>query len=127
MEKFQVLGLRIAAFFIDMTFIMVIMFGAGFLIGIDRLNNNVVLALGYMCFILLLYFNKDIINGESIGKKLLRLKIYKIDGGESSKILLFIRNLFLIIWFLELIVILINNKGKRLGDIITKTEIDLKQ
>lgn len=68
-------------------------------------------------------------NGQSIGKKLMNIKVIKVDGTQPSFLSYFIR------WILRLVdivlfspavgvvTILINGKGQRLGDIAANTTV----
>lgn len=120
---------RIAAFIIDhftMTFLIVsIVFLA---LGTDFLNVPnfskitatiiAVLLLGFA-----LYFGKDSIKGISIGKWIMGIMVRDKDNPElvpSFGKLLF-RNIFLIIWPVEFIVLAASEEKKRLGDKTAKT------
>jgi len=69
------------------------------------------------------YFGKDAINGVSFGKWIMGIVVRKESSSIESPSLmnLFIRNITLIIWPLEFIVIIFNKKKQRLGDKIAKT------
>jgi hypothetical protein len=71
----------------------------------------------------LLYLAKDSIKGISIGKWLLGIMIrdVKHPNGIPSFARLFARNLFLVIWPIEFIVLASNQEKKRLGDKAAKT------
>ncbi len=73
-----------------------------------------------MMFILL---NKDIANGMSAGKRTFGYRIvdYKTKG-DVSKIQCMMRNVTMMIWPLEVIMILIS-PNRRIGDLIAKTEV----
>jgi uncharacterized RDD family membrane protein YckC len=122
---------RIAAFLIDhfiITFLMVsnvfLALGPNF---IDENNPSKIMMMMFTvmipCFIL--YFVKDSIKGISIGKWIMGIMIR--DENDHSKIpsfgRLFLRNLFIIIWPIEFIVLVTNNEKKRLGDKIAKTVV----
>ena len=62
---------------------------------------------------------KDLLGGRSLGKKLLRLSIYSKNGSKPTILQLLIRNLFLIIWPVELMLLLFDKT--RIGDKIAKT------
>lgn len=72
---------------------------------------------------LIFYFGKDSINGTSFGKWIMGITVRKeISSNESASLVnLFIRNITLIIWPLEFIVIVFNKNKQRLGDQIAKT------
>jgi uncharacterized RDD family membrane protein YckC len=69
------------------------------------------------------YFCKDSINGRSIAKRILKLQLVNNATGEvASPIRCFVRNLFCIIWPIELIVVLIN-PSRRIGDRVAGTRL----
>ena len=122
---------RIAAFIIDhfvMTFFIVsiifIALGSNFM---DENNPTkmttvmlVVMTIGFI-----LYFAKDSFKGISVGKWIMGIMIR--DENDQNKIpsfgRLFLRNLFIIIWPIEFIVLATNDQKKRLGDKIAKTVV----
>lgn len=67
-------------------------------------------------------FVKDLVfKNYSIGKKLMNLEIRSLNNNSLSIFQLIARNLFYIVWPLEVLILIII--GKRLGDIIFKTEV----
>lgn len=65
---------------------------------------------------------KDLVfKNYSIGKKLMNLEIRSLNNNSPSIFQLIARNLFYIVWPLEVLILIIT--GKRLGDIIFKTEV----
>lgn len=78
-----------------------------------------------MLFGLSLYFNKDMIQGKSIAKRILKQEIVDIKTGEvASALKCLIRNLAIVIWPIEIIVVLIN-PSRRIGDFIAGTKVVL--
>ena len=70
-----------------------------------------------------LYFCKDIINGRSLAKRLLKLQVVDNTTGETaSPMQCFVRNLFCIIWPVE-VAIALTNTGRRLGDQVAGTKL----
>ena len=70
-----------------------------------------------------LYFCKDIINGRSIAKRLLKLQVVDNTTGEvASPMQCFVRNLFCIIWPIE-VAIALTNTSRRLGDQVAGTKL----
>lgn len=70
-----------------------------------------------------LYFCKDIINGRSIAKRILKLQLVNNATGEvASPMKCFIRNLLCIIWPIEAIIAL-TNTSRRLGDRLAGTKL----
>ena len=77
-----------------------------------------------------IFFCKDIFGSQSIGKRIFKLKVInnkinkdedKVNTLELNSIRLILRNLFIYIWPIE--IILIMSQNKRLGDIIVKTKV----
>jgi len=68
-----------------------------------------------------LYFCKDCIRGQSIGKWLSKLQVINLrSGGIASPLQCFIRDIFIIIFPIEMVMILINS-GRRIGDLAAGT------
>lgn len=121
---------RIAAFLIDhfvMTFLMVsIVFmalGPNFMDN-DNMENMQSIMLWVMIPGFLLYFAKDSIRGISAGKWIMGIMIRNdLDNETPTFIKLFIRNLLIVIWPIEFIVLAASSDKKRLGDKIAKTKV----
>ncbi|GGG97386.1 hypothetical protein GCM10011416_14210 [Polaribacter pacificus] len=115
---------RIAAFIIDhftMTFLIVVIVFIS--LGIDFMDENnfsnlMTKILPTMLVGFLLYFAKDSIKGISPGKWVMGIMVRneKTPNEVPSFGKLFIRNLFLIIWPVEFIVLASSEEKKRLGD-----------
>src|SRR4051812_794684 len=119
---------RIAAFIIDhflMTFIMVLIIfltlGRDFIKESNGTMPPMSMALMIPGF--LLYFAKDVVKGISVGKWIMGIMIR--DEREPGEIpsfgRLLLRNLFIIIWPVEFIVLALNKNKQRLGDSIART------
>ena len=121
---------RFAAFFIDFIILTLITLAVCFIIVVPimlglkpgddariviRLSNIILLA----NFIAVMF--KDIRTGQSIGKKIMKLQVR--DSTDTTKLpnkgKLILRNTTLILWFIEVIVLLISKR--RIGDIIAST------
>jgi len=121
---------RIAAFLIDhfvMTFLMVsivfIALGPNFMDN-DNMANMQSIMLWVMIPGFLLYFAKDSIQGISVGKWIMGIMIRNdADNETPTFIKLFIRNLLIVIWPIEFIVLAASSDKKRLGDKIAKTKV----
>ena len=122
---------RIAAFLIDhfvMTFLMVsivfMVLGPNFM---DENNpsNMMITMLFVMVPSFILYFAKDSLKGISIGKWIMEIMVR--DEKNQNEIpsfgRLFLRNLFIIIWPVEFIVLVTDNQKKRLGDKVAKAVV----
>lgn len=120
---------RIAAFMVDhfvMTFLMVsIVFLA---IGPNFMNENnmdkmTTTMLAVMLPGFFLYFAKDSIKGISLGKWIMGIMVRDANNPDEAPSFgrLLVRNLFIIIWPVEFIVLASNKDKKRLGDNTAKT------
>jgi uncharacterized RDD family membrane protein YckC len=70
-----------------------------------------------------LYLCKDIINGRSISKRILKLQVVDNKTGQvATPLQCFVRNIFCIIWPIEIIVAM-TNTSRRLGDKIARTKL----
>ncbi|PTB97352.1 RDD family protein [Marivirga lumbricoides] len=115
---------RIAAFMIDHFVMTLLMVSVVFLaLGPNFIEENdfgkmTIVMLTVMIPGFILYFAKDSIKGISIGKWIMGIMVRddkKIDEIPSFG-RLFIRNLFIIIWPVEFIVLAASHEKKRLGD-----------
>ncbi|WP_315814421.1 RDD family protein [Paraflavitalea speifideaquila] len=72
-----------------------------------------------------LYFCKDSIKGRSFGKRVTRLQVLDNTTGQvASPLQCLVRNLFCIIWPIEVIVTL-TNPTRRIGDRVAGTRVAL--
>lgn len=70
-----------------------------------------------------LYFCKDIINGRSIAKRILKLQVVDNKTGQvASPLQCFVRNIFCAFWIIEVIVAM-TNTSRRLGDRVAGTKL----
>ena len=120
---------RIAAIFIDhfvMTFLMVsivfIIMGPNFM---DEKNQDSMTTIMLLVMIpgFFIYFAKDSIKGISVGRWIMGIMIRNENDYNTipSFWKMFIRNVFIIIWPIEFIVLAASNDKKRIGDKVTKT------
>lgn len=134
--NFNVLVRRFIAFIIDWN----IMFGGAILIifcspGFNQeyvyypsfdMFNSAGLLFGFAWLILYCLFKDCLFNRRSIGKLICGLVIRNTETNEIVTYRkLILRNITYIILQIEFIILLINN-GKRLGDIIAKTHVDIR-
>ena len=123
------LGKRIGAFLIDhtlFTLICMLIFIPKLVDDPSEFANNFITQLNLMlAFAFLLYTIKDIINGQSIGKRILKISVRKYNAyDEKPSILsLLARNMFIYIWPIEAVILLKHKDNRRLGDIICKTQV----
>jgi uncharacterized RDD family membrane protein YckC len=140
--KIASLGDRVVAQIID----FLILFGYAFammflLIYINQAfyNSSLYFPTAYFVILYLPFFLYDFIfevflNGQSIGKKVMKIRVVKIDGSQPGLGSYFLRwilkpiDVFLTQGSVAFITILINGKGQRLGDLAANTTvIKLKQ
>ena len=70
-----------------------------------------------------LYFCKDMINGRSIAKRILKLQVVDNKTGQvATPFQCLVRNIFGIIWPIEVIIAMLNT-GRRLGDRVAGTRL----
>ena len=70
-----------------------------------------------------IYFCKDCINGRSIAKRILKLQIVdNLTGQVASPMKCLLRNVFCVLWPLEVVVAL-NNPSRRIGDRVAGTKL----
>ncbi|MCK6609693.1 MAG: RDD family protein [Bacteroidia bacterium] len=137
--KFPPLGIRLAAALVDVVSLTILNRAVIFLFGTlitsetDDSNKEWFLApdlllFGAMViFLLSLFLNKDVFNGQSLGKRLFNLQIIKQSTGQiATPIECVFRNVTLIIWPLEVLFILVS-PSSRLGDNLVGTKLVYKQ
>ncbi|WP_289056136.1 RDD family protein [Carboxylicivirga marina] len=129
------IGLRLASMLVDhfaMTFIIMFIVMPGFAVSMfDSLNldhDPSSFGFGGLSFLFAFgfsaYFNKDIFNGRSPAKRILKLQVIDNKTGQvANSLKCLVRNLTIPLWPLEVIFVLINPK-RRLGDRIAGTRID---
>lgn len=75
-----------------------------------------------ICFVLtyvLILFRDNFFGNASIGKKLLKIKVVKVNGEKINLITSLKRNILFFLWPVEILLIITDNK--RLGDMWAKT------
>lgn len=111
---------RLVAFYIDLIFISL----PGAIISLF-MNEHPLGIIIVFSLIFSLILNKDIVDGQSLGKRVLHLKVIKKkEQSTPSRLICCIRNIFLFLWPIDLFLILFT--GKKLGDYITQTEVVTK-
>lgn len=88
------------------------------------LESHLTLALLAVCFISG-FLLKDVL-GINAGKRLFKIKIYQRGSDmEATKKQKILRNITLLIWPMEVIVLLASKDDKRLGDLLAHTMVDV--
>ncbi|MFK8008399.1 MAG: RDD family protein [Saprospiraceae bacterium] len=118
---------RIAAFFLDhfiasFCIAMVFLFFIEIEKGGELDESDFNLFIGIIFTMIICYFGKDFYKGISLGKWMFGLMVRdeRNPAKVPSFLRLFLRNLLIVIWPIELI-LLFTNDGKRLGDKVAKT------
>lgn len=106
---------RIVAFLAD--YMIVCCFVA--LIGLLLIRKNPVYFVAILLLGDLYIIIRDCFNGQSIGKKLVKIKVVGVNGEEAKARQCIIRNLTIFIWPVEVMFLIV--RGKTIGDIISKT------
>ena len=75
----------------------------------------------FLLVFMFIYFFKDVINGQSIGKRIMKIKVVDLNGNKASLFNLIIRNITILIWPVEALLVLLNKE--RLGDRLAKTKV----
>ena len=76
-----------------------------------------------MILMLVPYFFKDSFNGRSLAKRMLKLQVVDNTTGEVASVgKCFVRNIFIIIWPVEVLVSLFSPQ-RRIGDMVAGTKV----
>jgi len=113
---------QVTSVFVAMVVMAPAMVGIG-LLGVaeqEFTESNLFFTLAALIWAILL--NKDIFSGRSVGKRQFGLQVHNNSGGPASRFQCLVRNLTVVIWPIELIVVLIN-PNRRLGDFIAGTRV----
>jgi len=128
LKKESIMGRRIGAFLTDHILITIIAM-IPFMVNFNKLSQDfnyffelfpimmLICIVGYLC--------KDIFFGRSLGKLLFGIYIREFEDIDKTPKFyqLIFRNILVFIWFVELIVMLTDKEGRRLGDKIAKTQV----
>ncbi|MFM9988526.1 RDD family protein [Flavobacterium sp.] len=133
-------GERIGAYFIDLiikiAYLIVVGFVFFYLFNLDKIMNNMdnwsrvsIMMLLFLPFAFYSITLESIFEGQTLGKKLLKIKVVKIDGYQASFGDYLIRWLFRIIdinlcsGIIGLITMIVSEKSQRLGDMSSGTAV----
>lgn len=122
---------RLLAFMIDQLIITFVLCIVSFIINWESFllpnesNSNKPFETFYplLAVALIIFYMKDLFGGRSIGKRIFKLAVRDINNFNETPhgFRLFIRNISLIIWPVELIFFLITKK--RIGDLVGRTQV----
>jgi len=124
-------GERIASQLID--YVIISSYIIFFSLIFSRMSNNSDSNIGLFIFLLpVLFYSllcETFLEGQSFGKKILQIKVLKIDGSSAGFGNYLVRWMFRLIdvhffyGIVAIITISVNAKGQRLGDIVAKTSV----
>ncbi len=130
------IGQRLAAFLLDMLFLSLFYYFIFYLLGktgmLDRFKTwtfiSVLMLPYFLYYPIMQYFN----NGQTFGKQLVKIRVVKIDNSHprlGDFLIRWVIRLFEISMIpgLGLLVILLNDKNQRLGDIAARTTVVSEQ
>ncbi len=127
------LGSRIGASALDFGFMYTYIYVITILIGLSNVNSpseGMIVAL-IIAFIPIVFYHlifEYFMNGQTPGKKILKIQVVKTNGASAGFIEYLLRWLFRFIdtsfmGIVGIIVFLVNGKGQRLGDIVAGTTV----
>ncbi len=121
------IGSQAIDYFIIFSYLMIIFMISDAFIGLKSKDIFIVILIIPVFFYSLL--SEIFMNGQSLGKKTLKIKVEKIEGGQPTVGSYIIRWVFRLIdvnflyGSVAMITIAINGKGQRLGDLVAKTSV----
>jgi len=124
-------------FFIKIAYIIVVAYVFFYLLGVDRLVGSMKDMWSRIAIIILFFFPvmiysvalESIFEGQTIGKKLVKIKVVKIDGYQAGFGDYLIRWLFRIVennmlgGLIGLVAMIVNSKTQRMGDVAAGTAV----
>lgn len=132
-------GIRIASMLLDHFFMCMIMAVICFPFMLSSLTDTIKIdqeqsksvfsdsTLYVFCFVFALYSCKDCIGGRSLAKRILKLQVINNQRGTiANPLRCMVRNLFDIIWPIEVIASIIN-PSRRIGDFVAGTAVVIHQ
>ena len=124
----MIFRLRVLAFLLDCIVfaILFVFINMGFIleqyIGTSIMTKSfIVVYLISLLIVLSGFILKDIIGGRSIGKRVTKIKVVKKTGLKASWPRLILRNITILIWPIEALLLLIGKE--RIGDFIAETKV----
>lgn len=121
-ERLASVGARLAAFAIDYGAALLVSYGLSLLLlplthGVEVLFVQPLLICAYLLF-------RDAIPGQSLGKRLLKLRVVRMPGElEMTPLSSFLRNLPLILFTVIDVAFIAGRRSMRLGDMLARTTV----
>lgn len=75
----------------------------------------------FLLAFMFIYFFKDVLGGQSIGKRLTKIKVVDFNGNKPRVLNLIVRNITILIWPIEALLVFLGKQ--RLGDKLAKTKV----
>lgn len=97
--------------------------------GFNSSDSDVFMVISLIPVFFYSFLSETFMQGQSLGKKALKIKVVKVDGSQAGIGSYLVRWLFRIIdvnflyGIVAIITISVNGKGQRLGDIVAKTSV----
>ena len=110
--RFGIKTERVIAFYIDLC---ILVFVYAFILIVAK-SSSYIFIVALSVFFIMCFLGRDGFTGQSIGKRLLGLEVVPL-----SPIRLFLRNISLLVWPLELVYFII--RGKRISDVILNCQV----
>jgi len=133
MQQSDVLGRRIGAAIIDIGIVFVLLLLLGSLIGSevgpdapDSTRFSDLDRLAILCLVFGYYWIPEALWGRTAGKRVLDIRVERVDGSKAGFGATFVRTLVLVLidWLVGLIVVLVTGERRaRLGDLAAKTRV----
>lgn len=117
---------RLIAFGIDYLLLITFQGIVGQILMLNTDNSNLVNMILFLTLITsVIMFCKDLIKGQSIGKRIMKIAVVNADDLTicSNPFKLILRNITLPLWPIEAILFLSSENGVRLGDKLTNTTV----
>lgn len=118
-------GIRFVAFIVDhfvaCAISVILFFGLTFAVNFSVHNIYDSIYIFFVIYYILMVCKDLVFRNASIGKKILKLKIVNESNCMPNIAIVVLRNIFFLIWPIEVIVLLV--KGKKIEDIIFKTKV----
>lgn len=122
-------GERMLATFIDLAIMLAYILAISYLVNFALGGDDRVMQLLFLPLMFYSLISEIALQGQSLGKKVLKIKVVKTDGSQPTVFNYFIRwifrliDIFLLNGAVALVTIIINGKGQRFGDIAAKTVV----